>query len=428
MLPRQLYLYLLSKALSVKIRLKIMGIAVGLVLLLGVSVIFVVRRNFSSSLVDELVERGTAIASDVAGRGGQAIAANDLLPLYALIGETTENNDDVRYIFILDRARDLLVHTFPGNFPPDLLTMPSAGNHTERSSVEVLDVGNGLVYDVAVPVRGGSAAICHVGMSAARVKSTVDAITQRLIVVTAITSLAGVVAAYLLTALLTKPILELVEVTQAVGQGDFHRRATCWAQDEIGQLSAAFNTMTDSLQRSQDQLRQEERMRSNLLEKVITAQEDERKRVARELHDETSQSLTSLMVGLKTLEMSNSLGEARAHTTALRRLATKTLEEVHALSVGLRPSLLDDLGLVAALERCAADFSRQHSVRVDYQAIGFNGNGRLPPQLEITLYRVAQEALTNAVRHGNPQNISVVVEAVGDTLPSKSRSTISTSP
>lgn len=409
---KQFWSYLGSKALAVKIRIKIMGIALGLVILLGGSVTLLVRRNFGATLVAELVERGTAIASDVAGRAESSLLKRDIFPLYSLVGQAAEDNEGVRYIFILDRPRDILVHTFQGSFPTDLLAVEGMPTQREASkfSVRIFDIGTGVVYDVSLPIGDTGSGTVHVGMSASGVQKTVADITHHIVAATAVASLIGVFAAYLLTGILTRPILDLVAVVEAVGSGDFQRRARRWADDEIGHLCSAFNTMTENLSRTRDKLQQEERMRSHLLEKLISAQEDERRRVARELHDQTGQALTSLMVGLKNAEMAPSLEEAARRTAELRALTARTIEEVQALSVGLHPSVLDDLGLVAALERYAAEFSRQHHVKVDYEATGFDGGKRLSPQIEITLYRIAQEALTNIARHAEPQNASVVIE------------------
>lgn len=410
MKPSKFWSFVWSKVLAVEIRVKIMGIAVGLVLLLGLSVIVLVRSNFRTILIDQSVERGIAIASDLAARSANLILANDIPALRNLIDETVKNSDDVHYVFILDRSRDIFVHTFEQNFPVDLLTLNTDWRRDRQSSVEVLDAGEEVIFDITMPIGDEWAGVVHIGMSDRELDKTVAATTRYLLVVTGIASVLGVLAAYVLTAILTRPILELVGVAEAVGSGNFQRRASIWANDEIGRLSAAFNTMTESISRSTEKLQYEERMRSHLLEKIITVQEEERRRIARELHDQTSQSLASLMVGLKTAEMAATLEESKTRIAELRVLAANTLDEVHALALGLRPSILDDLGLIVALERHAEDFSRQFAIDVDFQATGFDQGIRLPARLEMPLYRIVQEALTNAAKHAEPVHISILVE------------------
>jgi two-component system sensor histidine kinase UhpB len=143
-------------------------------------------------------------------------------------------------------------------------------------------------------------------------------------------------------------------------------------------------------------------------EQVLVAQEDERKRIARELHDETAQSLTTLLIRLKILERARTEPEMRGQINDLRELTVETLEAVRKLAVELRPATLDDLGLLAALEAYTESYSSRNSVLVAFRADGFDDrDSRLPPQVELVLYRVVQEALTNAAKHANATTLQV---------------------
>ena len=145
-----------------------------------------------------------------------------------------------------------------------------------------------------------------------------------------------------------------------------------------------------------------------LLNDVLTAQEAERRRIARELHDETAQTLTSLLVGLRTVEESQDLGRAREAASTLRGLVSAALDGVKRMARGLRPSVLDDLGLEEALERLGLEVSRAHGFEVDLHATGPR-LPRLPEALETALYRMAQEALNNAGKHASPKAVSILV-------------------
>jgi signal transduction histidine kinase len=137
---------------------------------------------------------------------------------------------------------------------------------------------------------------------------------------------------------------------------------------------------------------------------VVEAQELERARLARELHDETGQALTSILLGLKPLEQS---AEAEA-VGAVRELVVSTLQNVRRLAVELRPSALDDFGLVPAVERLSETFREQSGLEVDLAA--HLGEERLLPEAETTLYRVIQEALTNVVKHAGASRVSILLQ------------------
>jgi signal transduction histidine kinase len=568
------------------IRTKIMGIVLGLVLLLGFGITWEVRATMTTALTDRLEERGVSIARDLAARSTDYILINNTYALHELLKDTLQNNSDLRYAFILDENGRVLVHAFDNGFPRGLAEKNTVAA-AERAHSITLTSDEGPIHDIAVPVFEGRSGIARVGLTEKSVRAAVDELTRTMLLTTFAVSLLGVGAAYLLTLILTRPILSLVEVTQAVGRGDLSRQAPPWGDDEIGQLSTAFNRMTAELAQAQgamlrrqrelvalnavanavnapsslgetldrslrallnsldlpagwvflldgdgarvaepgtsarvqltswiglpreigerevevglhgcpctaalrdkkaivvaplpercpmragklrdqsaiaahvtvpilshdrvlgvlgaasadahafgsdevqlleavgqqlgvavenahlwDDLREKERVRGQLLEKVISAQEEERKRIARELHDDTGQAITSLMVGLRAAsdECDTPL---RPRFDALRTIAAHTLESVKRLARELRPPLLDDLGLSAALDRYLAGYRSTFGLNVDLQMTGFSGRERLAPEIELALYRIIQEALTNIAKHAKATNVSVVVE------------------
>jgi signal transduction histidine kinase len=148
-----------------------------------------------------------------------------------------------------------------------------------------------------------------------------------------------------------------------------------------------------------------QRVARDAVRRVVQAQELERQKLARELHDETGQALTSILLGLKPLEEALADHPARAALAELRELVVSALQDVRRLAVELRPAVLDDFGLVPALERLTDAFAEQSDVRVDFHSA--LGEMRLPSEAEATLYRVVQESLTNIVKHANARNVSV---------------------
>ena len=146
---------------------------------------------------------------------------------------------------------------------------------------------------------------------------------------------------------------------------------------------------------------------------VLTAQEEERKRIARELHDDTAQALTSVLVRLRLLERSLEDERLQRGLAELRDLTGATLEGVRRMAIDLRPPMLDDLGLEAALQSHVQDFTQRWAIRATFASSRL---GRLPVAVELVLYRIAQEALSNVAKHANASRALVRLTGRGQAL------------
>jgi two-component system, NarL family, sensor histidine kinase DevS len=152
---------------------------------------------------------------------------------------------------------------------------------------------------------------------------------------------------------------------------------------------------------------QSRRVASDALRRVVEAQELERRRLARELHDQTGQELTSVLLGLKAVEEARDPAAHDEALAAVRQQVVETLHDVRRLAVELRPKALDDFGLAPALERLTQNFVEQTGLKLDLETR--LGDERLPPETETALYRMIQEGLTNVVKHAQAGTVSVVV-------------------
>ncbi len=171
------------------------------------------------------------------------------------------------------------------------------------------------------------------------------------------------------------------------------------------QLEARVKERTRELDEANRLLREREETRAQLLRKVISAQEDERKRIARELHDETSQSLAVLAMGIEGVQDAIRAGRT-PRLDEVKAVAVRTLEDVHRIILDLRPSVLDDLGLLSAIRWYGERHlqTRGISVRCEFGEI----DRRLPPEMETALFRICQEAMSNVARHA--QATAVLIE------------------
>jgi PAS domain S-box-containing protein len=199
------------------------------------------------------------------------------------------------------------------------------------------------------------------------------------------------------------------------------RRAEEALREAYGELERRVEERTAELARANETLKAEaaerlraEQARHDLLGRLVTAQEEERRSISRELHDQMGQQLAALMMGLKTMGF-ESYGR-RASLDTLRQLeamADELSREVHTLAWGLRPPALDDLGLETALYNYVEEWAERARVPVDFHSAGFEG-GRLPLTHETAIYRIAQEALTNVAKHSGADRVSFILERRGD--------------
>lgn len=205
-----------------------------------------------------------------------------------------------------------------------------------------------------------------------------------------------------------RPLSNLLQTIRTISAGKTQARAAFLPTDtEIGELAQAFNRMLDRL----EETRREQAML------ILQAQEEERRRVALELHDESSQNLTALLVHTEILQQSLQVLPAASLTSQAREqlrsglqqltsLTQSTLESVRALALQLRPAVLDDLGLHAALRWLAEDCRERLRISIDLR-LEPAANAEYPPLYEITLFRVAQESLTNVARHAQATRVSI---------------------
>ncbi len=214
-------------------------------------------------------------------------------------------------------------------------------------------------------------------------------------------------------------INRLQRVAQALvgfGQNHLSLRLPADDPDEIGQLSEAFNNMSQRIEDEvaenralSDHLYMQSKQRGDLLKHLITAQEDERKRVARELHDDLGQALGALALQTEAIEqLIDSDTEGAINQLNLTRdLITDTTDRMYELILALRPSTLDDLGLVAALKSHAERFLSGSGITFELNAAGLTS--RLEPEMETALYRIYQEALNNVRRHSGAKRVSITL-------------------
>jgi signal transduction histidine kinase len=199
--------------------------------------------------------------------------------------------------------------------------------------------------------------------------------------------------------------------------GDASNHRWMFTEDALETLTAIGRQIGVAVENANlyQDLRQEEQLRRQLLERVIEIQEQERRRIARELHDQTGQRLTSVFLTLGILEEAVSTPEAQAPIRDLQEMTAQILREVRNLALELRPSVLDDLGLLAALRNYLRRYQSRFRLFTDFQVLGLDGK-RLPSEVETALFRITQEALTNVAQHAQAHRVTILLEDRGTSI------------
>lgn len=234
-----------------------------------------------------------------------------------------------------------------------------------------------------------------------------------------------VVLGYTFSTYVHRRLKSLTAGTQRVIAGDLEGPIPVLGTDEFGQLAHAFNVMTDSIRNHEAEnsrlhevaiKMREERITllSDGLKRAVEAQENERQRVSRELHDGIGQALTALQLGLGRIEVSARSPQIKEAAASLRDLSVNTLIDIRDLARDLRPGMLDEMGLEPTLRNFVKTFSERTGIPVVLSVAGLAG--RLPPELEVTIFRIVQEGLANMAKHANARHAQVTLRLAAGTL------------
>jgi signal transduction histidine kinase len=292
----------------------------------------------------------------------------------------TRSDKDVAYVVVTDPAGRAL-----------------AAFHQERATGRTGVSADGSLYEVMTPIREGSRELARlrIGISLARINSEVRETRIAIGFLTAVILAFGLAAVVLLSNVLTRPLREVAAGAERIAAGELDARVPSGRGDEIGQLANAFNNMAGKVAERDASLRQ-------LSKRMLSVQEQERVRIAREVHDELGQALTAMKIDLQ--QMGRRHAGLDEPLGALARTIDQIVELVRRIASDLRPAILDDLGVTAALEQQLRRVRESTGMKT---TLVVDEEPALDMLTSVTLYRIAQEALANIVRHAEATEVEI---------------------
>lgn len=399
-----------SRSLYLKFNLLI----VGTIFFCGLIIGGIMLHTITSSMEKGLDTSGQEIAASLGAVISNDVLLDDRFAVSEQLTKTLETNGQVRYIIAAAPDGRILATTFPGGLPAGL---PAVRKYREDMSIDTLsfDSNEGHIREVLYPIDEGVIGSLRVGMTEQRMDMLIQ---KRCLQIGLMVFFICVVASLLATRYahhFLKPIRTMSEAVHEIGGGNYDVMVRVQSGDEIGQLGKAFNDMIGKLSAKEKEnsnllkkLQAKERARVWLINQLFSAREDERHRISRELHDETGQSMASILAYLRILHDHLQTDDQRELLLEVRDLTANTLDGLRQLAVDLHPPMLEDLGLIIAIEKYLETFRRtQPQILVQMKTSG--DFTRLSRAIALICYRTLQEALTNIIRHAQASRVDIVI-------------------
>lgn len=435
---------------SLRAKLTLLIETLVVVLVLGTGVITTMRER--ETLQGELQKRGVALASDLAKSMEGPILNRDLSLLRRFVNHVMQQ-DYVRHAIVLDPHGRVIMHNDlaeVGKAYRDNLSI-IASSSVEPGCVGPYAKGGGELFcDIFVPIQVSDVRLgtIRLGYSYVAVEKEMAKARQQIFLVGLVTIVIGAIASYLLATFISSPIIRVTDATKKVADGELNTPLAVNRNDEIGTLADSFNKMAQDLAKhrrhleelveertaeleaaneqlqkeiterkaSEEKLKQSRERLRDLASHLESIREEERSRIAREIHDELGQALTALKMDIHWVgqRLSKDQDLLLEKTKSVSKLIDTTTQSVQRISSELRPGLLDDLGLSAAVEWQAAEFQKRTGIPCEI--ISDPEDIALNHALSTAVFRIFQEALTNIARHASATEVKVVLRNKPDAV------------
>ncbi|MFT9598140.1 HAMP domain-containing sensor histidine kinase [Mesobacillus sp.] len=380
----------------------------GIYLILAL-VLFLWIGSFTESLLrahlqQQFEDQGKNLSKTIGDSVAEYLLTENVNGVNNILKEHKKANENIEYILVFDWNSRLFAHTFSGEPTKELL------NAGDDENFRVVKTDKGYIWDFPAPVTEYDVGLIRVGISEDKQLSIIKTILSNILFSLVIFFLTSAIIVASLHRIITKPINDLVKGTQFLSKGNFNYRVpTNDRNDEMGTLIRSFNQMVDDLENYRVKTDELDKKRQILLEKIIDIQEEERKFIAMELHDEIGQSLTGVKLNLKSLEQEMNDERLKEQIIDLHSQVSLSLKNIHDLIVEIGPRFLEGRSIEDILERYAKDYQQRSNINISLE-IDNRTKLDLSKQTKTTIFRIMQEALTNIAKYANATDVVITIE------------------
>ncbi len=378
------------------LRKKILLSMVFLLLLLGLSTAFITGMILFKVLKTQFQYKGLSHAKSVAANSLVDVLTQNSPRLRKLVENEKKLDADTAYIFIVDSSNRVLAHTFKKGFPVELINANSLPKDKD-SNMQLLNTQMGLIYDIDAPVLLDKSAIGHVrlGILQNNIQRTIIFIGLVIMIATLLIIMLGILLAFRISSLITKPISKLAEATRLIQEGDFSAKAEVSTNDEIGLLAAAFNKMAAYLNHM---VKEVERL----------TKYKERERIAFDLHDTCAQDLAYL---IKRLEFCEKLFKkepehAFEELSGLKDTTRGVLNRIRHIIHELNSPQDQGSNLVERIKGYVTVYQQHNEVTFNLD-ISESLICDIPSDKSRNIFYIITEALTNIKKHARAKNVEL---------------------
>lgn len=407
-----------KKFIDVSIRIKLIGLAILTAVFLSFIIIYFILSFYNAEISHDAKYMSTIIGRHIAENSENLIAGKKYYKLKILLKKETKYNKNILYILYRNKKGIVIAFAFHKGFYPNIVGNVLKTNNN-RTGISVIKYNNGIygkILDASFPVFKGKLGVIRVGISLDSMKHSFfkeeypyffkNIVLILLFTFVFIYLIFKIIAWWFLT-----PVVKLHNAVEKIKEGNYDIKIAAKGDDEIGKLTNSFGEMALILKEVEQERVKNEELRKDFIKKIINAQEEERKKISRSLHDRFGQFLSLLKIKLKMLEdCTGDEVEVKNKIRQMRDDLAEGLNLVHDMVKDLRPSLLDEAGLINAVKQYIADVVKNNpSIKIDFYPLNLDEGG-LKKNLEVNIYRIIQEAVLNVIRHACADTITILLD------------------